>query len=156
MPLPISTIRHSPYVLFFIGDIKITIHNFPADSSEKRIPPSAQVERWKRQFAVLNPLESFSTPQAYAGYFGLQFEGTGVISEIPTTTLAWAMQMDPRHYSNLTAKQQYHPKEKGYLQQMAADYTIKAMGPPESMAEHRDAIVNFAHSFELIQEIPAS
>lgn len=134
--------------------IRITIHNFPSDSAENRIPAQAQVARWKRQFSQLDPETVSITPEAYHGFTGLQFEGTGTMNGEVITVLGWAMQIATEHYSAL----QWHigqMQDANSLKQMQADYTIKAKGPREHLKKHKQAIIAFARSFELIEEIPS-
>lgn len=125
--------------------IRITIHNFPSEKIESRIPPLAQIARWKQQFSSLDPTSEVS-PQSFSGFVGLFFEGTGIINHEPTTMMGWSMQLDPTHYRTLS-QPNYHP-------QLRADVTIKAVGPKNLMAKHYSAIYAFAKSFELIEEIP--
>ncbi len=116
--------------------IRITIHNFP----DQKIPPTAQVTRWKRQ---LNFITTDTTPVAWGGFAGLQFYGEDKNSAV----LAWAMQIAPEHYRTLSK-----PSEK--YRQMRADYTIKVTGPTDLIESHRNEIISFANSFELIEAIP--
>ena len=127
--------------------IRITIHNFPSEKIESRIPPIAQIARWKQQFSHLDPMSIVVSPQSYSGFVGLFFEGSGTINHEPTTVMGWSMQLDPNHYRTLS-----HP---AYLPQLRSDVTIKAVGPKNLMAKHYASIYAFARSFELIDEIPA-
>jgi hypothetical protein len=137
------------------GQIRITIHNFPMEQSD-RIPPSAQITRWKRQFSKLDPMSVFIIPQSFGGFAGVLFEASGEMDNIEQTVLAWAMQLGPEHYSTLSMKINLHPEQAEYLKQMRADYTIKAKGPKDLIEKHKKSIQTFAHSFELIEEIPIS
>lgn len=152
-----------PLCEFIIDDgngerVRITVHNFPSESSEERIPPNAQVARWKRQFTDLDLTTLSLKPQAYGGFSGVLFEGSGTLADEPVTMMAWTMQLAQEHYSALS----FHlslsrsPEERHSLKQMRADYTIKAVGPRTLMIKHHRDIVAFGHSFELIQEIPLS
>lgn len=142
------------------SQIRITIHNFPSTQIKDRIPPNAQIARWKRQFTQLDPTSVSITQQAYAGFSGLLFEGTGRMdSQNQTMTmLGWSMQLAPEHYYSLSGllSRNQSPEDAYVLQQMRADYTIKAVGPQNLIEQHKNEIMAFAHSFELIQELPES
>lgn len=133
--------------------IRITIHNFPTDNIEDRIPPEVQIARWRRQFTLLDPAKAFVVPQARGGFAGLQFEGTGIFKGDPATMLGWSMQLANEHYRTLKAIDRIEGK--GHYKQMSADYTIKASGPVGLMEKNRESIIEFAKSFELINEIPS-
>ena len=123
------------------GDIKITIHNFPYDKFEDRIPPAAQVARWQRQLTEIDPTSIQTTPVGHGGFAGFLFEATGTFEgQQGTSVMGWAMQLAAEHFWNLEG-------------QRRADYTIKVVGPARSVAKHRDEILRFARSFELIDEI---
>lgn len=124
-------------------EIRITIHNFPSIENQARIPPNAQIARWKNQFDHLQPESITLIPQSFNGFAGYLFEGKGIITEKITSMMAWALQLAPQHIRQLS--------DKG---QQSADVTIKAAGDPRLMQKHRDEIITFARSFELIQEIP--
>ncbi len=129
--------------------LTISIHNFPTDKIEERIPPQAQVARWKRQIGAD---EVVVLPEAYGGFSGYYFEGKGNLKGSNVGVLGWTMQLSPEHYHHL---QSHEKKEKEYLKQMRADYTIKVVGLQDQIMQHRSEIIAFAHSFELIQEIPS-
>lgn len=57
--------------------IRITIHNFPVEQREQRVPPIAQLTRWKRQIIDLDPTSVVISPQSFGGFVGFLFEGTG-------------------------------------------------------------------------------
>lgn len=157
-PLPADTLLDTTKALceFIILDetqtVRIAIHNFPSMKLEDRIPSTAQVARWQRQFEPLDPVESNVIPQAFSGYSGLLFSGTGRINEKATSTLAWALQLAPEHYRTLSLPKT--PEEESLFKQMRADVTIKAIGPKHLMEKYKQTIVIFARSFELILEIP--
>lgn len=132
--------------------IRITVHNFPTNNIEERIPPGAQISRWKRQFEHLDPTSVSIVPKAYGGFSGFLFEGTGTKEGSPITMLGWSMQLAPELYRQLSLSQSVYQTPQ--YTQMRADYTIKAIGSPEKVARHKKAIRDFAHSFELIQPIP--
>lgn len=128
--------------------IRITIHNFPSESLEKRIPPEAQISRWRRQFSFLDPNATVISLQAYSGFKGLLFEGSGMLNGSKQTMMGWSMQLAPVHYRALTHLNLLN------LDQLRSDITIKAVGPSEIMEQYRDQIIRFARSFELIEAIP--
>jgi len=142
---PEGSIRDTrePNVSFLIEDsLKVTVHSFPTEKLEERIPPFAQVERWKRQ---LGDVDALVESAGHGGFVGLFFEGP--------TVLAWSMQLDLEHYQTLSFLAN-SPSEDEHFKQMRADYTIKVSGPQVLIDKHRDELFLFANSFELIQEIP--
>ncbi len=137
-----------PIISFVLEEqLLLTVHTFPTDALEERIPPEAQVNRWKKQMrAQTNVAQSIG----HGGFCGLYFEG---IHE-NTTVCAWSLQLDFDHYQTLhflatTVEEEEHYK------QMAADYTIKVSGPTHLINKHRKELMLFADSFELIQDIPS-
>lgn len=128
------------------GRIRITLHNFPAETMEARIPPAAQIARWKKQFTQLDAATAYTAPQAFSGYAGLLFEGQGVLEGKEQAVMGWALQLGSDHFRNLS-----HPR---HPLQMRADVTIKASGPRTMMETYRAVIYKAARSFELIEEIP--
>ncbi len=120
------------------GSVRATIHNFP----NIKVPPQAQITRWKKQFSALDPHGIFITPQAFSGYVGLKFEGSGLIEGKKTTMIGWSLQLAPELYSFI----------KG---QLGSDVTIKVVGPKEMVESYKEEIERFARSFELIQDIAA-
>lgn len=153
-PLPTASLADTTLSLcdFFILEeeekIRIAIHNFPFQAPEDRIPPTAQIARWKRQFDVLFNEASSVIPQAFSGYSGLLFVGAGKKNNTDEMVLAWSLQLAPEHDQSLSLEK---PLEK----QLRADVTIKASGPQKLMEKYRDEIISSARSFELIEEIPA-
>lgn len=138
---------------FFIKEnerqIRITVHNFPTQTLEERIAPASQIARWKRQFERLDPSSIYITPEAHGGFTGFFFEGSGFINNQESAMLGLSMQLAPEHFRNLSIK------DSNASRQMRADYTIKAIGPKDLISKHKQAIIAFALSFELIEEIPA-
>ena len=134
------------------SSISITIHNFPSEKIEERIPTQAQVARWKRQLSDSDD-NIVILPEAYGGFSGYRFSGSGKLKDEEVSVLGWAMQLAPEHYRRLQT--QGKDEEKHFFNQMRSDYTIKAVGPSSMVSEHAPDIVAFAHSFELIQEIPS-
>ena len=132
--------------------IRITVHNFPADSLEKRIPPLAQVTRWKRQLGVIDSKSESTKPQSFAGYYGLLLEATGLIDKERVTMMGWALQLAPEHFRALQKATSLGIEQRH--RQMRGDITIKAVGPEDFMKKNRQDIFNFAHSFQLIDDIP--
>jgi hypothetical protein len=127
-----------PLCEYQIEGIRITIHNFP----NMKIPPQAQIARWQKQFTSISSLGSVITPQAFSGFTGLKFEGSGLIDGKKTAMLGWSLQLAP----------EFAPFVSG---QMGADVTIKVVGPEEKVAAHREDIERFARSFEFIEELAA-
>lgn len=159
-PLPAQSLVDTTLTLgeFFIREdgeeVRITIHNFPTDNLEDRIPIQAQLQRWKKQFDTIVPSSLSTTPQAFSGYSGLLLELTGTINGQPKALLGWSLQIAPEHYRQLSRAAPANLWL--YQKQMRADITIKAMGAPVLMQRNRQAIIAFARSFELIQDIPSS
>jgi hypothetical protein len=115
-------------------EVRITLHTFPIH--DKRIPPIAQIQRWQKQ---LTPLKEHSvSPQAFAGFVGLLFEGDNGTTKF----LAWTMQLADPHLYSLADRPQ-----------MLQDFTLKAQGTPQAIHRNRIAILTFARSLELIEEI---
>ncbi len=140
---PQGSIRDTtePNVSFLIEDsLTVTVHTFPSEGLEERIPVAAQIERWKRQSGATTV-----TPISHGGFAGLSLEGPSI--------LAWSMQLDLEHYQVLSFLAS-SPLEEEHFKQMRADYTIKAMGSPELIERYKEELHFFAGSFELIQEIP--
>lgn len=139
------------------GSIRITIHNFPSETQSARIPPASQIARWKRQLSNLDLTRTIVHVESWGGFAGLFFEGIGQMDGHPATVLGWAMQLTPEHYTKLSIPHAHNPQlsNERYLQQMRSDYTIKAVGSPEMIDKHRQEITNFAHTFELIHDIPS-
>ena len=138
---------------FFIQEegktIRLTIHTFPLKENGKRIPPSAQIARWKQQFNPLDLLSLNISPDSHGGFSGLFFEGEGMVQEQPIKVIGWSMQLAPIYERLLSQRREILSRLK------RADYTIKASGPPEMMKAHRSAIIFFANSFEFIEELPS-
>lgn len=139
-----------PICEFSIGEgteaIRLTMHNFPIHTLAQRVTPAAQVLRWKRQFNLTNPLKTTITPVSRGGFSGLFLEAL----EHPTAILGWSMNMADEHARHLLV---LGGKDLRY-RDMHADYTIKAVGPLESILQYKAEIECFARSFELIEEIP--
>lgn len=130
--------------------IRITIHTFPIEKNFPRIPPIAQVSRWKKQFEEADPLSIQVIPDAHGGFSGLFFEGQGLLKGVLTQVMGWSMQLSEFYVRQFT-KDQLH-----FNHRQCADYTIKASGPPELMKKHHADLLAFARSFELIEELPFS
>lgn len=129
------------------GDVRLTIHTFPI--TDQRIPPQAQINRWKSQFNLLDPLMTSTTPQFHDGFIGLFFEAEGQIQGKDTMMLGWSMNLANEYETKLRSSS--HPLDL----KKRADYTIKVVGPSLKVAKSRKAILLFANSFELIDELPA-
>lgn len=133
----------------------ITIHNFPS-VDDTRIPPRAQVTRWMYQ---LQPQEANAMniiPQAFSGFVGLRFEGSGLKDNEPVMVLAWAMELASEHFLSLSSELQRvkNDQEAEEIYERRASYTIKAIGPESIISKHRQKLIAFARSFELIKELP--
>lgn len=132
--------------------IRISIHNFPNNHLNSRIPPFQQIERWKKQFSSL---ESQSIlPQSFSGYVGLLFEGQGSMNQKKMSMLAWTMQLDTSLYQYLDKLQTYD--KTSLYKEMQADFTIKALGSTEVLQKYQKQIIEAAHSFKIKYEIPYS
>ncbi len=129
--------------------IRLTIHTFPIIEAHLRIPPQAQIARWKRQFDTLDPLHTLLMTETSGGFSGLYFEGQGILQGQPTKVMGWSMQLASGYERRLSLEK--HPLDR----LKRADYTIKASGPIDLMNKYHAAIVAFAHSFELIDELPS-
>lgn len=147
-----------PLCTFLIQDdgqqVRITVHNFPFTQASSRVPPQAQIARWERQFNTIDRTRVTTTPFASAGFYGFCFMCTGKQGSQPTTVIAWSMQLAPEHEASLAVHTQLNPLP--HFKQMRADYTIKAVGPPDLISKHKKDITIFAQSFELIHEIPSA
>lgn len=128
--------------------IRLTIHTFPINASTPHIPPFAQIQRWKEQFEELNPLLTSISPESRGGYTGLFLEAEGLYQNEQTGMLGWSMQLAPEFERQLSL---YHEPLDSYK---LADFTIKALGTAALIKKHKRAIVQFAQSFELIEELP--
>jgi hypothetical protein len=127
--------------------IRITVHNFPLELNQQRIPPIAQLNRWRGQFERLDPALTMISPQSHGGFVGLFLECQGILQGQPATLLGWSMQLAPEYHQSLEGVATPLSKHE------KADYTIKATGDPDLMREHRQAIIAFANSLELIEEL---
>jgi hypothetical protein len=135
------------------GTIRIAVHNFPVTNKNDRIPPMAQIARWKRQISEIDQVSLKEDLFAHGGFAGTLIEATGLIDEKKISVIAVAMQLDSEHYQVLSQKSGTEEEQNLYRQQ-SADYTIKASGPPDIVSKKRKEILKFARSFELIEEIP--
>lgn len=129
--------------------IRITIHTFPIIKEMMRIPPQAQVNRWKEQFEELDLVATQTTPYAHGGFSGLFFKGRGILQGNTIEVLGWSMQLASVYDRQLSQGRKPLDGNK------RADYTIKASGSPHLMVKYRSEILAFAHSFELIDELPS-
>lgn len=125
------------------GTVRLTVHNFPYQVVSQRIPPEAQIRRWKQQFDTLDI--TIVKPQAFAGFSGQCLWCEGVIEENEVAMYAWSMQLADEHEQTLSRK---HARS-----QTRSDVTLKATGPAELMINQQDAIVRMVRSFELINPI---
>jgi len=127
--------------------MRLTIHTFPIQNLQLSISNEAQIARWKQQFSYLNPLSIKVTSLSRGGFNGLAFEAEGIIDDKQTMVIAWSMKLAPL-YSHLLQQ------TREVKQELLADYTIKVVGDPEFMKTNRLDIIEFAKSFELIEELP--
>ncbi|WP_068466537.1 hypothetical protein [Candidatus Protochlamydia phocaeensis] len=127
--------------------LRLTIHTFPVISAESRIPPSAQVARWKNQFDALDPLHVYVKSLSQGGFIGLLLEAHGIYQGQKQVMLGWSVQLAPEYDRMLAISSSFD-------KQRRADYTIKIVGAPELIDKHRHALFLFANSFELIEELP--
>lgn len=118
----------------------VTFHTFPSDSLDKRIPPTAQIERWKKQ---LNGKESEITPYTRCGFGGFRivcFEEKGMIG--------YAMQLTPPLFQAMLYP---HSKlEDVYFTEMRSDYTVKAVGSGKALENEAVNIDSFVKSLKWI------
>jgi hypothetical protein len=136
-----------PIVSFTLDEhVVVTVHTFPTDSLEERIPPALQVERWQRQ---MKGGSCHIENVGHGGFTGLYFEG----SNDQKTSCCWSLQLDLDHYQTLHFLAESVEEEEHY-KQMAADYTIKVTAPSSLIEKYREEISLFANSFDLIQELP--
>lgn len=144
-----------PIAEFFIpcehAQVRVTIHNFPSSQSHDRIPPMAQISRWKKQFHNLDPTSVSTTPQAFGGYHGFLFEASGTINGLETTIMAWTLQLFSEHYRTLSRTVSSSLENRH--RQMRGDVTIKVMGSSSDVQAHRHEIISFARSFQLMDDI---
>ena len=98
---------------FWIEDgthyVHIVVHSFPSDSLDARIPPMAQIHRWKGQFTEINEESILIKPQAHGGFAGFYLFLSGDAQKIVgknSAVLAWAMQMDQEHYLSLPIRKE--------------------------------------------------
>lgn len=142
-----------PICSFLMGEthdlVHLAIHTFTYTSFDQRIPPTAQIARWKRQFEELDLSTLMIEPRAYGGFTGLSFHACGQFKGKETGVLGYAMQLAPQHWMTL----QNAAKEPFKQIQMSADYTLKATGSPAAIANYKEEIELFAGSFELIDEV---
>jgi hypothetical protein len=141
-----------PLCEFLIGEdkfpIRLTIHTFPIATPDAQIPPQAQISRWRSQFEQLNPLDVRLIAESHGGFSGLRFEGKGEMNGEHIQMLGWSMNLASDYVRKLAMELRTTDSLR------RADYTIKATGHPRAMEKHRDDIIAFANSFELIDELP--
>ncbi len=134
--------------------IRITIHNFPSEKIEHRIPVKEQINRWLNQFETISSQGSVTCQESFNGFIGMYLSTAGSQPKAPDlSVLGWALQLPKDHYHALTPHPSDETSKAKYLQ-MRADVTIKAQGTSWLMQRHQEAIEAFARSFELIDEIP--
>lgn len=129
--------------------IRITVHSFTYPDQNSRIPPSAQLHRWQRQFDKLDPAEVSISPISQGGFYGLKINAQGFINQKLIALKGWGMQLASDYYRLLSGEDSFINRQK------KSDYTIKASGPAALMHQHGRDIDAFASSFELIEELPS-
>ncbi len=129
---------------FSLEGVELVLHNFP----DMQIPPESQVRRWQGQFDALDSFPVTIQPVAFGGYAGLSLQAQGVRRGTPSFVMAWALVLDPDHRRTL-ARQEGTEERRGAI-------TIKATGAPDTLLLHRQAIEQFAESFEQIEGIRMS
>lgn len=134
--------------------IKITIHNFPYQQLSQRIPSHFQVDRWQKQFSYSDPTSTSISPESFSGFYGHLFENTGIQHGKEITIYAWAMELASEHDRSLVIEAEHYPNKALKVEQMRANFTIKAQGPKQLMHQYKKQIFSFARSFELIDELP--
>lgn len=127
---------------------RITVHNFPSNTLEERIPTMAQIERWKKQCHSIES-QPVTIPESHDGFIGFFLECKYKIGEQKIQLMGWTMQLAPEFYQRLSHDNSY------FSRQERADYTIKVVGPEDLILKHREAIMSFANSFELIHALPS-
>lgn len=130
-------------------DILITIYNFPGSTLEERIPPIAQINRWKQQFTTLDENLSQVSKEVFGGFTGLKFQGVGKIKGEEKMVIGWIMQLPQEHYFSIN----FSEKNKNRLENLRADYTIKVTGTAELIMKHHQSIEKAVKSFRLNSEI---
>jgi hypothetical protein len=144
-----------PICQFDIGtqdsQVQLTVHSFLVAQVEQRIPPAVQIARWKRQFDLLDPYFTSVELRSQGGFTGFSLSAQGIIKGEEKGVIAYSMQLAPMYFFALQAMPNATFKQK----QMAADYTIKAIGPIAAITRYKSDIELFANSFELIEELPA-
>ncbi len=134
-----------PLMTLINHDVKVTFHNFPVAKMDQRIPPQAQITRWKKQFDQLEETSVLLVPFATGGFTGIQFEATGVQKGTLISVKAWTMQLTPELFQKLPEKS---------LQEKS-DWTLKAVGPSEQLELLQEDLQLMARSIELIREVPS-
>ncbi len=129
--------------------IRVTIHNFPL----MEISPASQIFRWQGQFDTIETETVQILQQSFNGFLGFYLEATGVMKGSKTSLMGWAMQPASIHRESLRSLMQQVSGRKLEWVQMEAPWTIKATGPPHLLEKYKHAIIEFARSFEWIEEV---
>jgi len=140
-----------PICEFIVADsadqVHLTIHTFPFNHSQARIPCQAQMMRWKNQFEELHPLLTHVYNETHGGFCGMKLEAQGVFQQKEQKMIAWSMELANEH------ERQLHLSARKIDNYKLADYTIKVVGSPHLVDKHKNEIQKFAESFELIEEL---
>ena len=148
-----STLANRSFLIQENGEeLKITIHSFPYENFKDRIPPPAQIARWKRQIRTRAGSPVIVEPKSHGGFSGLYLEMDGEMEGQGVKVLAWAMQLAPEHYRTLVYQEDRDWNDRI---QLASDYTIKVTGSPGLVEKYKQELKDFARSLELIEEIPS-
>ncbi len=132
--------------------VDLTIHNFPIDTLDERIPPEAQIARWKQQIDEMNLSTVQVKPQAFGGFVGLLLQAEGIKQRKPLAMMAWTMQLAPQFYTALELLDT--PEKHSFTRQLHADFTIKIVGSPSLLAREKEKIERSARTFALLDELP--
>ena len=129
--------------------VRITLHTFPFQDSQTRIPPQAQIARWKQQLTDREEWTTQTQTVSHGGFHGLFFEGEGIMQGKLTKIMGWSMQL-----ASIYLKSLIHSSS-SLSQPLLADYTIKVIGSPNKVEQHRADLFAFVQSFECIEELPS-
>lgn len=155
-PQELSTDTRLPNLSFEIqgekAPILITLHNFPAEQLQERVPISMQITRWKRQLTNLDEVSLREVPFTQSGYRGLLLTAKGEKEGKSHAFIAVALQMDNELFEALRVESA--ERQTQFMnRQRRSDFTLKAQGDPEDLVLHEEDILNSFESFELIAGI---
>ena len=145
MPLKISSDTKEPICQFMLPvdglePLIITVHTFPFEDPQMRIPHFMQVQRWQEKFE--NGTETLKRA-SHGGFSGLM----QLLKKKDLAQISWTMALDQEHcYTILSTKNQMN---KYYL----ADFTVKAWGSQPVIEQKKNEIEKFVQSFGFIDPI---